>query len=109
MDRPQDMGQTLLLRHIGEGACIVTAAAVCDHHPLIVRRDDFLDFLVTVTGANLVNRGGVGLEDHQVGGGSTDAPPRIIGVDDRLLRDGRTQLFIRHADHHLRRVAGHLA
>ena len=65
--RPQDVAQALLLLDRREDLGVVDPGPVGDHHPLVVGRDPLADLLVAVSLADLVDRRGVGLEDHQPG------------------------------------------
>ena len=93
-DRPQDVRQTLLLPHLSQRLGIIAATTVGDHHPARVSRNDFLHFLMSMAGANLVHRRAIRCKRHQVRRFSTDTPARVIGMYYALHRDVGTQVGI---------------
>src|ERR671919_1126391 len=59
----------------------IAAAAVGDHHPLVVYWHHLLDFLVAVPGPYLIDRDLISIESHQVGVLPVHPPASIISVD----------------------------
>src|SRR5918999_2723697 len=88
------MGQTLALLHSVEGFVFVAAAPVRSHHPLVIPGDYLLDLLVPVSAPDLIDRGLIGIEGHQVSVLPSHLPAGIVGVDHRSVSYPGPQLLV---------------
>src|SRR5919106_3700560 len=88
------MGQTLALLHPAEGLVFVAATPVRSHHPLVIPGDYLLDLLVPVSAPDLIDRGLIGIEGHQVSVLPSHLPAGIVGVDHRSVSYPGPQLLV---------------
>jgi hypothetical protein len=88
------MGQTLLLLDPAKGAGFIAASTVRHHHPSVVCWNNLLHFLVPMPGPDLIDRGLVGVESHQVGVLTTYFPTSIVGADHWRFLYRAVQLLI---------------
>src|SRR5918996_496300 len=75
----------------------IAAAAVGDHHPLVVYWHHLLDFLVAVPGPYLIDRDLISIESHQVGVLPVHPPASIISVNRRRFPYRTAQLLVGNA------------
>ena len=97
-DRPQNMGQTLVLGHRIKRRGVITSASIRHHHALVVRRHDLRHLRVAMRGPDLGDGRRIRSKRHQGGGCAPDAPARVIGMDDGAHRHCRPQALLRFTD-----------